>query len=210
MNLVGLKFAGQIYVIFMQIYSTVFIFLSDLIGVPIHSISYLITKEFMLLIKAEGDNLTSAELLKLYESFKEVQRTKNVYFSWWALMSFMASISFYSLSSRICIDSLGLTGQNVDIYIRYSFLTSIFDFIVAYKAPADVCILCGKITKILRGSLLLEIPIYKLRLILKDISDGVNGSCSGHFLFLTPAVTGRLACQILTFSMLIIKSEIVR
>ncbi|CAG7831173.1 unnamed protein product [Allacma fusca] len=62
LNHAGLKFAGQIYVIFLQMYSIVFIFLADVIGVPVFTFSYLITKEFMLLIKAEGDNLTSKEV----------------------------------------------------------------------------------------------------------------------------------------------------
>ncbi|CAG7718504.1 unnamed protein product [Allacma fusca] len=193
MNHAGLKLFGQMYVIIVQVYSSLFILLADVIGVPVFTFSYLITKEFLLLIKAKGDALTSKEFLKLYESFKEVQRTKNVYFSGWTLMSYSACISFFSLYSREYIDSLGLTGQDVDIYSRFSMIVFIFDLIVIYKAPADVCILCKRMTKILRGNLLLQIPIYKLRLILKDISDGVHGSCSGHFLRITPAVCGKHA-----------------
>ncbi|CAG7724592.1 unnamed protein product [Allacma fusca] len=209
MNHAGLKLLGQMYVIIVQVYSSIFIFISDVLGVPVFACSYLITKEFLLLIKAEGDDLTSKEFLKLYESFKEVQRTKNVYFSGWTLMIYIACISFFSLSSREYIDSLGLTGQDVDIYFRFSMLFFIFDLVVMYKAPADVCILCKRMTKILRGNLLLEIPIYKLRVILKDISDGVHGGCSGHFLRITPAVCGNLASQILTFSMLMIQTRAV-
>ncbi|CAG7715948.1 unnamed protein product, partial [Allacma fusca] len=176
MNHPGLKYVCQFSVILIQFYAVMFVFMGDIIGIPMYIFTYVITMEFF---------------LKLYESFKEVQYAKNVYFSGWILMIYIMNISFYSLHTRESIDSLGLTGQDVDAFTRFSRIIFIFELTVLHKAPADVCILCKKLLKILRGNLLLDIPIYKLHLILGDISDGVQGISSGRFLRITPAACGR-------------------
>ncbi|CAG7732636.1 unnamed protein product [Allacma fusca] len=146
----GLKYFCQLLVIFIHIYAVMFSFLADFIGVPIFVCSYLITQEFLFRLQIEGNTLTADEFLRLYESFKEVQREKNIYFSWWTFMIYIISTTFYSLHARECVDSLGLTGEDVDFFTRFSMLMFIIDLIVLYKVPADVCISCNKITKLLK------------------------------------------------------------
>ncbi|CAG7732452.1 unnamed protein product, partial [Allacma fusca] len=65
---------------------------------------------------------------------------------------------------------------------------------------------CKRIKKFLRGQVLLEIPIYKLRIILEDISNGVHGNSCGRFLRITPACFGRYVGNVVTFSMLILQN----
>ncbi|CAG7820438.1 unnamed protein product [Allacma fusca] len=202
----GLKLVGQIYVIALHFYSVLCFLIADIIGVPIFAISYVLTQEFLALLNAEGKELSSDEFLKLYESYKEVQRIKNVYISWWTFVLYVGSMTFYSLYIRHCIDSLGLTGQDVDFFLRFSILLFIFDLIVVFKIPADICISCKKLTKLLRGHLLLDMPIYKLRIILEDIHNGVHGNSCGRFLQITPAACGILVKNILTISMIILQT----
>ncbi|CAG7725696.1 unnamed protein product [Allacma fusca] len=119
----------------------------------------------------------------------------------------LINISWASLHMRGMIDSMGLTGQNVDIVTRTAMSFFVLQMIVFYRMSAKACVLCRQMRKILSGELLLELPEFQLRVILNDISFGIHGTNLGMFMSLTPGCVGMILEYILTYSMLCIQNK---
>ncbi|CAG7729323.1 unnamed protein product, partial [Allacma fusca] len=201
-----LKLFCQFYIIFTEFHYVVYVHLSDMSILTNSYFGYLISKEFVDVI-CQDKNLTAQEFLRFYQSFKKVQHCRNKYYSLFTVVTFFCTVLYYSLQSREMIDSTGMTGQEMDLATRICLWVYICDAVVYYALSTKNCIKCKKIRKIFKGKLLMEFPLYQLRLVLEDIQNGIHCVGYSRLLIFTPGMVGMMVQNVMTFSIIRIQSE---
>ncbi|CAG7716494.1 unnamed protein product, partial [Allacma fusca] len=194
--------ACSVYAMITELNYTIYIFIleTNIFASPVFG--YLYTKEFMACL-THATRLTHKEFYKLYEDFKRLQHSKNQFNMVYNFIFVLTNVSWTSLHMRGMIDSMGLTGQNVDTVTRIAMSFFILQIILFYRMSAKACILCRQMRKILSGKLLLELPEFQLRVILNDISFGIHGTNLGRFVSLTPDSVG----MVINFSTFISREQ---